>query len=1127
MKHVLSLQVSKKAFFCLVWLLCFLSLSSSLSAQDLIYAKGFLSSSFTGTVTSRSIEADASGNTYVTGYFTGTVDFDPGAGSANKTSTGSQDIFIAKYDALSNYLFAKAIGSSGNDMGYDIGVDGAGHIFVTGSFTGIADFDPGAGVSNLISAGSQDIFVARYDVSGNYVYAKSMGGAGNDLSNGVSVDNSGDVYVSGAFTGTVDFDPGSGIENLTSANIQDMFIARYDVSGNYVYARNISAIGNGLTIDGNGNAYVTGQFSGTVDFDPGPGQANVTSVFGSDIFIARYDASGNYVYAYSIGGFASDRGTGIALDDSGNVYITGVFVGRMDVDPGSEITYLFGTFSEDIFIAKYSLSGNYIYAKALGGPTPDYPTGIVVDGLANVYVTGYFTGTADFDPGAGVTNLVSAGSDDIFVAKYDAAGDYVYAKQFGSPQSEIAYGIALDGLGNTHVTGIFRGTVDFDPGAGVANLTILGSGPDAFISGLNSQGNYKNAIQLGNYPVTNIDDLGKSIAVDALGNTYITGYFAGTADFDPGDSVANLTSKFSSRDIFIASYDASGNYRYAIAIGSINEEMANSIAVDGSGNVYVTGYFSGSVDFDPGAGESNLTSTGSIDIFLAKYDASGNYVFAKAIGSTGNDAGNGITITESGNVYITGYFSGTVDFDPGAGVTNLANAGSLDIFVVRYNAFGEFMDGISVGGPGVDMGNDLAVDGSGNMYVCGLFTGIADFDPGPGVANLTTSGMFVARYDASGNYGYAKSSSSSGFRSQYAFRIAVDGSGNANVIGSTNVGPGSITWDIIFVARYDASGNNVFTKTIGVFAEHCFAYGIDLDSSGNMLVTGSFTGRIDFDPGAGTAHLFSHGTSDIFIAKYDAAGNYLYAKGIGGVFFDGGHAIAVDGLGNVYVTGSFGDTVDFDPGNGTANLTAGYNYNDIFIAKYGPSGSLPVDLLSFSAKTISNGAAIQINWSTASETNNAYFEVERSKDGVHFEAIGRKPGCSSCAGLQRYELYDNSPYSGLSYYRLKQVDHDAKFSYSSTERVNILNRDITTVHVYPNITDGAYQVIIKNNSIRKQFMIRLLSAAGALIKQQQVWLNEGNSKLSYSLADQASGVYYISIVDKQGKAVSTLKIVKK
>jgi len=432
------------------------------------------------------VAVDGAGNVYVTGFFKGTADFDPGTGTANLTSAGNQDIFLAKYDAAGNYVWAKSMGGLYDDQGLDIAVDGSGKVYVTGIFKGTADFDPGTGTANLSSvATSNDVFVSKYDTAGNYVWAKSVGGNGDDQGLGIAVDGSGNVHVTGYFSSaTADFDPGTGVSNLSRVGTADIFVAKYDINGNYTWARNIGSSGNdnwgqAIGVDGSGNVYVTGYFFATVDFDPGTGTANLTSGGGCDVFLAKYDAGGNYVWAKQMGGSPSDydAGYGLAVDGSGNAYVTGIFTGTMDADPGSGTANLTSGGNYDVFFAKYDAGGNYVYAKKVGGSNYDQSLDITADGSGNVYVTGYFTSaTADFDPGTGTANLTNnAGGYDGFVAKYDAGGNYVWAEALSGPGNDQGMGVAADGFGNVYVTGTFSATTsDFDPGAGTATLTSAG-----------------------------------------------------------------------------------------------------------------------------------------------------------------------------------------------------------------------------------------------------------------------------------------------------------------------------------------------------------------------------------------------------------------------------------------------------------------------------------------------------------------------------------------------------------------------------------------------------------------------------------------------------------------------------
>jgi len=438
-----------------------------------------------------------------------------------------------------------------------------------------------------------------------------------------------------------------------------------------------SDYGIAIAVDGLGNSYVTGGFRNTADFDPSPGVANLTSAGGDDIFVANYNSIGTYQWAFRIGGAGIDQGRDIAVDGFGNIYITGRFWNTVDFDPGPGTANLTAS-GMDIYVAKYNSSGAYQWAFNVGSTGDEEGYSIAVDGTGNVYVTGYFWFTADFDPSAGTSNLTANGMD-LFVAKYSTSGIYQWAFNIGGTGDDIGYQITSDGSGNVYVTGNFVGTADFNPGAGIANLTSVG-GDDVFVAKYNTSGVYQWAFNIGG----NSTDQGWGVALDGLGYLFITGDFLGTADFDPGPGTANLTSS-GSYDIYVAKYNISGAYQWAFNIGCPSPDWGLANAVDGSGNVYITGQFQSTVDFDPGIGTANLTPVGSADAYVAKYNSSGSYQWAFDIGSAGFVRGNGLATDGSCNIYVTGQMELTADFDPGSGTANHTSVGSDDIFVAKYS----------------------------------------------------------------------------------------------------------------------------------------------------------------------------------------------------------------------------------------------------------------------------------------------------------------------------------------------------------------------------------------------------------------------------------------------------------
>lgn len=385
-----------------------------------------------------------------------------------------------------------------------------------------------------------------------------------------------------------------------------------------------------------------------------------------------------------MGGSRFDFGQSIAVDSAGNVYTTGYFFNTVDFDPGAGTFNLTASRDSDGFIQKLGASGNFLWAYAIDGDGFDVGESILVDNSGNVYITGHFDGVVDFNPDTGVTNISSGFVKNIFVQKLDAFGHLVWARSIGSDLTkEVGLASALDTFGNIYTTGVFYGTADFDPDTGMTMLTSAGSGfQDIFIQKMDSSGNFVWAKSFGGV----VQESAGSISTDLDGNVYLTGHFEGTVDFDPDTTVTlNITSA-GDKDIFIQKLDSSGNLVWAKTFGNTLKDRGASIHVDKMGNVYTPGRFLRTIDFDPGAELANLYSANnSLDIFIHKMDASGNFLWAHAISNNGFDVGEAITVDQFRTIYTTGHFDGLVDFDIGTGIDNILSAGFNDSYVHKMS----------------------------------------------------------------------------------------------------------------------------------------------------------------------------------------------------------------------------------------------------------------------------------------------------------------------------------------------------------------------------------------------------------------------------------------------------------
>jgi hypothetical protein len=448
------------------------------------------------------------------------------------------------------FKWAKNMGGNSFDYGYSIATDVGGNVYTTGYFNDIVDFDPGPGEFNSTSSGLKDIYISKLDSSGNFVWVKTFGGSAIDIGRCIKVDATGDIYITGYFGATVDFNPGGGAFNMTSAGGSDIFILKMDASGNFVWARqfggNKDDLGFSITMDLSGNIYATGDFSGTADFNPGTGIFNLKSAGLQDVFIAKLDTSGNFVWAKNSGGLNDDHGNAIEVDGAGNSYSIGYFQDTADFNPGTGVDNLVHTNSQGVFISKLDASGNYIWAKNFGGVNFNDGFSIALSGSGNIYTTGYFQDTADFDPGAGIANLISTGDQDIFILKLDTSGNFVWAKNVGSKSVDIGFFLDIDEDENSYITGIIQGITDFDPGVGMYKLKLTGN-RNLFILKLNVSGNFVWAKTL---EISSGIAEGYALALDKAENLYCTGHFTGTADFDTDSGIFNLNA-IGLDDIFI------------------------------------------------------------------------------------------------------------------------------------------------------------------------------------------------------------------------------------------------------------------------------------------------------------------------------------------------------------------------------------------------------------------------------------------------------------------------------------------------------------------------------------------------------------------------------------------------
>jgi hypothetical protein len=468
-------------------------------------------------------------------------------------------LFILPFSSFAQFTYNQgfSIGSTGYDVFNAVEITSAGNKICAGSFIGSIDVDPGAGISMLNSNGAEDGMVIAYDPAGAVLWAKNFGDTGLDAVSNLELDNTGNIFIAGYFEGSIDLGGGP----LTSIGPYDIFLVKLDAFGQHIWSKRLGGIDEStslnMAIDAFGNDIaLAGYFSDSMDL----GTGMLHSSGSTNVWVARLDAVGNTEWSHAFGGsgFATDRANAVAVDLSGNIYVTGNIGGNVDVDPGPGTHILSSVGSGDFFLVKFDQAGIFVDAFSVGGLTGDVPFEVAVSDVGDIFITGYSNSDsidADPDPTAtayltGDTSISHA--QDLILVKYNSAFDYQWGIRFGKVGNDIGHFIRVDSQGNVLHAGIFSdATIDFDPGPGIFNMNV-----DSTMSGINlpylvrydNNGNFIDGFAF--------ED---SVTLNAMfienGRVWIAGVFRGvTLDPDPGIGVSLMTNA-GDRDAFLAAYN--------------------------------------------------------------------------------------------------------------------------------------------------------------------------------------------------------------------------------------------------------------------------------------------------------------------------------------------------------------------------------------------------------------------------------------------------------------------------------------------------------------------------------------------------------------------------------------------
>ncbi len=452
----------------------------------------------------------------------------------------------------------------------------------------------------------------------NWIWAKSAGAESDDEAYSVAVDATGNSYIAGYFNSSVMI---MGSTTLTNMGGDDVFLAKCNASGNVVWAK--SGMGPGydmatsVAVDTAGNVYITGFFtSDTLQF----GTFKLINAGGTDntndIFIVKYNSAGTVLWAKSYGGLSDDGASSIAVNKAGNLFVTGYFDSyHINFGTIALVNTDTNNYSDDIFLAKYDVNGTVLWAKRIGGYGSDEGNAVAVDTLGNVYLAAIFDSPTITIGTTTLTNADNMGSTkDLFIAKYNSFGSVLWAKGAGGADYDYALSVAVTAAGDAYLTGYFASLTLAFGSTILTNADSLNYTNDIFIAKYNSTGSVQWAKSIGGQG----NDVANSVALNAMGNPYLSGYFTSPAILFGTTNLINDDTNYY-RDIFLAKFDPNGNAIWAKRAGGSSDDQANSVAANAAGDVLVTGSFhSPTIAFDGSILTNADNTTDSRDIFLAK-----------------------------------------------------------------------------------------------------------------------------------------------------------------------------------------------------------------------------------------------------------------------------------------------------------------------------------------------------------------------------------------------------------------------------------------------------------------------------------------------------------------------------
>lgn len=463
--------------------LLFLMLISNIHAQDVQF--DWAGALINASSLSVDIEFDGNGNVYNVGIFNETQDFDFGTSNYTLTNGGSMEQYIQKMTPDGNLIWAYAL----DGRPKSIAVDSLGNLFILGEFNSESDFDPGVGTVNVMPQGGDDAFLLKIDPNGNFLWVKIIGGPAYVFPSKMALKNE-SIYFVGTYEGTVDFDPSANVYERTSTFSTDLFIQKMDLDGNHVWTKfvegNSMITAEGIAIDNSGNVCFQGRFYDDFDFDPSASTYMMSSTIGTGTpFIEKLTSNGDFLWVQpfntSISISGADFGA-VKVDAADNLYLFGSYSSFYTVNNG---TTFYSTARKGI-VQKLNANGDLLWEREISGDSHVYIEDGDLDEYGNIYFTGFYNNTCDFDPSSATFLLSSNGDKDIFIEKIASTGDFMWAMSFGGTAGDEGRSIKLSADGAIYTKGDFRSiNIDLDPTDGQFLVSAPGGCSNVYVQKFN------------------------------------------------------------------------------------------------------------------------------------------------------------------------------------------------------------------------------------------------------------------------------------------------------------------------------------------------------------------------------------------------------------------------------------------------------------------------------------------------------------------------------------------------------------------------------------------------------------------------------------------------------------------